>query len=468
MTQAEALSILQTGANVFLTGEPGSGKTHTINQYVSWLRERGVEPAITASTGIAATHIGGSTIHAWSGIGVSRGLSDADIDAVTQKEHIVRRVAKTHVLIIDEISMLDALTLGDVDAVLKAIRHSSQPFGGMQVVFVGDFFQLPPVAERAAPVLQEEIVFDEEYSRPCFAFQSPAWKAANPLVCYLSEQHRTEDPRFLEILSALRRGSLTSAHRTTLASRHLEPDTDFVTRLYSHNAAVDRINLTELGKLATKEHRFVMTEKGPERMVEGLKKHCLSPEVLTLKEGARVMFTKNSFEQGFVNGTLGTVVDFSKNGEPVIRTRAGKEIPVGRMEWHIINDGKPVATISQIPLRLAWAITVHKSQGMSLDAACMDLSQAFEYGQGYVALSRVRTLDGLFLLGINERALEVHPDIAEEDGTFRSLSDAAEETFARMETQERKELSERFVKAVGGTLVKKVPARKAISLRRRY
>lgn len=460
MTQDHALSILQTGANVFLTGEPGSGKTHTVNRYVTWLRERGIEPAITASTGIAATHIGGSTIHSWSGIGVQKGLSAADIDALTQKEHVVRRVGRAPVLIIDEISMLDGTTLDDVDAVLRSMRHPTLPFGGVQVVFVGDFFQLPPVTTNESREMTGEMLFDEP-PRTAFAFGSRSWKQANPIVCYLSEQHRTDDPVFLDILSALRRGTLTEDHKDTLRTRQHEPKEEAVTRLYSHNASVDRINLNELAKLPGKEHRFTMQDKGSEKLTTALKKHCLSPEILTLKEGARVMFTKNSFEQGFVNGTLGIVTHLSRTGDPVVKTRAGKDITVSRMDWHVMHDGKPLATISQLPLRLAWAITVHKSQGMSLDAACMDLSSAFEYGQGYVALSRVRTLNGLFLLGANERALEVHPEVAAVDETFRELSDVAEETFSRMGEAERSELSDRFVKASGGTVPKKKVALKS-------
>ncbi|HCM43578.1 TPA: AAA family ATPase, partial [Candidatus Kaiserbacteria bacterium] len=143
MKQAEALAILKTGANVFLTGEPGSGKTHTINQYVAYLRSCGIEPAITASTGIAATHIGGYTIHSWSGIGVRRDLTNYDLDRIGQNRNVVRRVGNARILIIDEVSMLSAQTLAMVDAVCRELRRSGQPFGGLQTVLVGDFFQLP-------------------------------------------------------------------------------------------------------------------------------------------------------------------------------------------------------------------------------------------------------------------------------------------------------------------------------------
>ena len=148
MTQDEALTILKTGANAFLTGEPGSGKTHTINSYIEWLRTCGVEPSITAATGIAATHVGGMTLHSWSGIGVTDSLSPAQIDLIAQKEHVARRIQKAKILIIEEISMLSASTFEAVDAVCREIRHSQRPFGGMQVVLVGDFFQLPPIAKQ--------------------------------------------------------------------------------------------------------------------------------------------------------------------------------------------------------------------------------------------------------------------------------------------------------------------------------
>src|SRR3989338_4675038 len=204
MTQAEALVILKTGANVFLTGEPGSGKTHTINQYVAYLRSCGIEPAITASTGIAATHIGGFTIHSWSGIGVRRDLTKYDLDHISQNRNVVRRVNNTQILIIDEVSMLSAKTLSMVEVVCREIRRNPQPFGGLQTILVGDFFQLPPVNKREADEDAQESFSPETHSEQ-FAFFAPAWNTLNPLVCYLSEQHRQEDVTSLEFLSAVRR-----------------------------------------------------------------------------------------------------------------------------------------------------------------------------------------------------------------------------------------------------------------------
>jgi ATP-dependent DNA helicase PIF1 len=354
MTQEEALSILKAGVNVFLTGEPGSGKTHTINAYVKYLRERGVEPAITASTGIAATHIGGYTVHSWSGIGIKREVDDYDIEMILSKEKTARRIIDAKVLIIDEISMLDASTLSSVDRVLRAIRRKplqeEEPFGGLQVIFVGDFFQLPPVSRE---------------NRSTFAFNSFSWKEANPVVCYLSEQHRQEDDKLLGILSSMRDGTFEEMHWELLKERIGLQPTGAVTRLYTHNADVDRINQEELSQLEAEAKVFHMQTQGARSLVETLKASCLSPEALTLKIGAAVMFTRNNFEVGYVNGTLGVIESFDQSALPVVKTRDGRLITVEQAEWSLQDGNKVLARITQVPLRLAWAITVHKSQGMS-------------------------------------------------------------------------------------------------------
>lgn len=411
MTQEQALSILKSGASVFLTGEPGSGKTHTVNQYVSWLRKHGIEPALTASTGIAATHIGGMTIHSWSGIGIAQILTPFDLDRIGSIEKIYKRIEKAHVLILDEVSMLSANVLEMVDAVCKEIKRNDEPFGGIQVVLVGDFFQLPPVSKRGREVQ--------------YAFNAPAWKALEPTVCYLSEQHRQADTQFLALLSAIRQDRVGSAHHDIIKSR-IRAKSDApknAVKLYSHNADVDRINDGELEALAAKHRIFEMKKRGKKSTLVSLVRGCLSPEKLTLKIGAVVMFTRNDQQGRFVNGSTGKVIDFDvDSGLPVVQMKNGKEIEVETVEWKVDDQGKELACLTQIPLRLAWAMTIHKSQGMSLDTALMDLGAAFEYGQGYVALSRVRSLDGLYLLGCNQRALQVHPEILEQDTRFRDAS----------------------------------------------
>lgn len=409
MRQSDALKVLKSGKNVFLTGEPGSGKTYTVNQFTSWLEASYRPYAVTASTGIAATHIEGVTIHSWTGLGIKELITDQHVEDIKEKEYLVRKMMSAEVLIIDEISMLSAQAIDNIDRILRGVRTpfmaESKPFGGLQIVFVGDFFQLPPVAKDGRKVQ--------------FAFESEAWKLASPEVCYLTEQHRQSDELFLEILTSMRKGNVKQSHKDALLRK---PDIKPETKLFTHNVEVDRINNEELGKIDGEQKIFLMTDGGNSFLVETLKKNCLSPQRLVLRIGAVVMFTRNNFDVGYVNGTLGTVTGY-RNGSPVVRTKDGQVIEVDVAEWGI-DDGR--AWIRQIPLRLAWAITVHKSQGMSLDAARIDLSKAFEYGQGYVAISRVRTLEGLYLEGMNERALEMHPKIVEADAGFRVQSELLE------------------------------------------
>ena len=411
MTQDEALRIMKTGANVFLTGEPGSGKTYTINKYVTYLREHDINHAITASTGIAATHIGGMTIHSWSGIGIKESLNKYDLDRIATSEYVCRRVRKTRVLIIDEISMLRAETLSMVDAVCREIKQNSEPFGGMQVILVGDFFQLPPIKKRNMEQKQANLTGEKQVR---FGYESGVWARLRPVVCYISEQYRQDDADFLSLLLAIRHNTFSNEHQNQIKSRYVQNRNfpENITKLFSHNLDVDKVNSEMLLKIEAESFKFNMESTGSLPLVMALKKGCLSPEILILKKGAVVMCTKNNPKEHFVNGTLGTVVDFdSFSRNPIIKTKNGRNILIAPMDWTIEENGKIKAKITQIPLRLAWAMTVHKSQGMSMDAAVMDLSAVFEYGQGYVALSRVRRLDGLYLLGCNEHAFKVHPQI---------------------------------------------------------
>ena len=196
MTQDQALNILKTGANVFLTGEPGAGKTHTINNFVNYLRACDVEPAITASTGIAATHIGGMTIHSWSGIGIKTKLDKYDLDKIASSEYVVRRVNRTRVLIIDEVSMLSENMLNMMDAVCREIKQNSQPFGGIQIILVGDFFQLPPIVKKDFIDEKQNLLIKNIVKNNSFAYESGAWQRAGLIVCYRSEQHRQDDVDF--------------------------------------------------------------------------------------------------------------------------------------------------------------------------------------------------------------------------------------------------------------------------------
>jgi ATP-dependent DNA helicase PIF1 len=440
MTQDQAFAILTTGANVFLTGEPGSGKTHTVNRYVSYLRAHGIEPALVASTGIAATHIGGMTVHSWAGLGILDFLTPRDVDRIASTERVSKRIAKTKVLILDEVSMLSAGILGMLDAVCRSVRRDERPFGGMQTVLVGDFFQLPPVVRQG--------------KLTAFAYAADAWARLDPVVCYLDEQHRQDDPAYLSLLTAIRCDSVDEEHLSALMERISQPGAapkDAV-KLFSHNADVDRINDAHLAGLPGTQRDYAMRSTGPKHLVESLIRSCLSPEKLSVKPGASVMFTRNNPQGRFANGTLGTVTNFDKDtGLPIVTTIHGTTVTAEPMAWSMEDQGKPLAAVTQVPLRLAWAMTIHKSQGMSLDRALVDLRATFEYGQGYVALSRLRRFSGLYLLGCNRRALEVHPDITAQDRAFRAASMAAESVQTEREPDRLRAAQERFIAACGGT-----------------
>jgi len=444
MLQATALKILKAGQNVFLTGSAGAGKTFLLNQYIAYLRERGITVAVTASTGIAATHIGGQTIHSWSGLGIKDVITPQDLEKIAKRKPLRERLQKVEVLVIDEISMLSKNNLAAVDAILQYFKKSQQAFGGIQVIFCGDFFQLPPVCKERRP----------SYER--LAFMSPAWVEAELQICYLTEQFRAGDSDLINVLNEIRSGDFSDSSQDLLwekleqSAEH--PPEESIIKLYTHNADVDSVNLAALKNLAADKEYFYATTTGDKTLVESLRKSVLAPDDLELKPGASVMFVKNNYEAGYMNGTLGTVTGFSKDGWPLVTTFDDEEIEARPAEWSVVNEfNQPVASFAQVPLRLAWAITVHKSQGMTLDAAAMDLSKTFEPGQGYVALSRVKSWSGLKLLGCNSNALVVDPLVLKADRRFQELSDECEAAFAKLDDEQLNTIFDQFVFKTGGT-----------------
>ncbi len=436
MTQAEALDILKLGHNVYLTGAAGSGKTFLINQYVEWLRTHKVGVGITASTGIAATHINGRTIHSWAGIGIEDKLSSKHLYSLLNSTKFQNRFAKTKVLIIDEVSMLHAVRLDLVDQVCRAFKNGQEPFGGIQVILVGDFFQLPPVARAG-----------EDNS---FIHTSRAWEDMAIKICYLTEQHRQQDDKFLQILNDIRAGVISNDSQSLIKSTYNQKLASKITptKLYTVNVDVDAINSFQLEKIKDEPHLYQMISKGEKDLVTALKKGCLAPESLLLKKGAVVMFVKNNFEKGYVNGTMGEVVDFDDSDYPIVRITNGELITPAPASWAIEDDEFILAEICQLPLRLAWAITIHKSQGMSLDCVEVDLSKAFTYGMGYVALSRVRTLAGLRLLGLNDLALQVNPEVIDLYSQFFETSNSIVKDLKKLGKRKKTSDQKQFLEKI--------------------
>ena len=539
MKQATALDILKTGKNVFLTGSAGAGKTYTINQYLHYLRARDVAVAVTASTGIAATHMNGMTIHSWAGIGISNELTAKDIARIKKRTVVVERIERTKVLVIDEISMLHRQQFELINQVLQAIKENTLPFGGIQLLVAGDFFQLPPIGEP------------HESNRDKFAFMAQAWLDADFQICYLSEQHRQKTDKTAvagnsyygldlnAILNQIRSQQFTPHIMPALTATAEHVLADNRTRLFTHNVNVQAINEQELGKLTTAAHTFRAWGEGDEKLVETLKKSVRNTPELVLKLGAKVMFIKNNTELNVSNGTMGKIVDFvattlkqpnkqtnspstnspSKNlsepldeqglaadatallnaieqeqqadmadlldevngGQsqqahptdddtaatdtaddklsellyPLVELNDGRKVIAEYDSWRIDDeDGEILAAYYHIPLTLAWAITIHKSQGMTLDAAEVDLSKTFEKGQGYVALSRLKQLSGLQLLGVNELSLQLDPLARGADQRFQAISAEQEGEFLTRSNKQLNDLHREFIIQCRGTLDK--------------
>ena len=442
MKQETALKLLKAGENVFLTGSAGAGKTYTLNQYINYLKARKVPVAITASTGIAATHMNGMTIHTWAGIGIKDFLSDADLKNMKERKYLKEHLENAQVLIIDEISMLHAKQLNLVNQVLKYFKDSDDAFGGIQVIVAGDFFQLPPVGKN------------DERNRDKFCFMSDAWVEAKFRVCYLTEQHRQGDDYLNDILNAIRAQSIDHQHIQALEHTRHQDIGDTFTRLYTHNMDVDNINFKHLNEIETESKQFDAVCDGNEKLIQTLKSSVRAPEILNLKKHAKVMFVKNNFDMGYINGSLGEVIGFEEDDDhgilPKVKLTDGTVLLVEPETWSVDNDaGKTIASFQQIPLRLAWAITIHKSQGMTLEAAEINLSHTFEKGQGYVALSRLKSLSGLRLLGFNSQALELDSLAIKADRRFQELSEEAETHYELMDLTPQHNA---FIRHCGGTL----------------
>lgn len=376
--QENALKAIKEKKNVFISGNAGTGKSYLLKH----IKETIPNIHITASTGIASVNVGGQTLHSWAGIGL--GILPAN--KLTLNFKVISRVKLAKILAIDEISMISAEVLDLVNDVTKLIRKNDKPFGGIQVVFFGDFFQLPPV-------------------KGDFCFNSNTWTDLGLTNIILNKVFRQSDEIFVTMLNNIRHGNLTTEDIATLTDRIKCKCTDAIqpTRLVSHNDQADRINKAELEKIDSKIHTFKAKYRGTDQIkIEFLKKNCVAYDTLDLKVGAHVMMLKNTYwEKGIINGSVGIVKDIAVY--PVVLFENGVELPIIPEIWALERYDDMTeklvteASIEQIPLIFSWAITIHKSQGMTLNKIRCDLSKVFTYGQSYVALSRVKSLEGLYI-----------------------------------------------------------------------
>lgn len=395
--QNRVTALFKDGKNLLVTGPAGSGKS-------ALLRELQLQTPgtlhITASTGIAAVNVGGMTIHSWAGIGLGDDKPRNLAARIMSRREAYMRVTRARHLAIDEISMLSAELFEKLDKTFQLVRSDARPFGGIQLLLFGDFLQLPPVAKKRGTK---------------FAFESDSWKSAGIETIQLTKIFRQENLLFAEALNDIRRGERTElAQKLIWACSRRKDDHPEIKPviLHTHNSNADAINNENLLNISEELHSWSAIDNGDERGIRLLQQNCIAPDLLNLKKGAQVMLLVNvSPENGLANGSLGVVTGYSSIGFPIVRfeNKDHTEMEVARSSWEIKEDGKVIATRSQVPLRLAYAITIHKSQGMQFDKAKVFLAKTFEYGQAYVALSRARTSQGLFVDAYAMDSVRAHP-----------------------------------------------------------
>ncbi|XP_044252471.1 ATP-dependent DNA helicase PIF1 [Tribolium madens] len=381
--QKEVMEACLSGRNVFFTGSAGTGKSYLLKRIIGALPPD--VTAATASTGVAACHIGGITLHQFAGIGTGEATLERSIELASRPgTYTIWRRCKH--LIIDEISMVDGAYFEKIETIARKIRRNDQPFGGIQLILCGDFFQLPPVSKGKNPIK--------------FCFETEAWSRCHLSSYELKKVHRQNDDEFIKILNCVRIGQIPEDMATKLAEtsrQNIEKNGILATRLCSHTAEANTINESKLDALSGEKQVFT-SEDSPPHLKKLLDQQTPIPHKLELKVGAQVMLLKNiNIATGLVNGARGVVKSF-EGDFPVVQFR-NREYTAKPERWCIKTATGAMITRKQVPLKLAWAFSIHKSQGLTLDCVEMSLGKVFEAGQAYVALSRAQSLDTLRVLG---------------------------------------------------------------------
>ncbi|XP_043942728.1 ATP-dependent DNA helicase PIF1 [Protopterus annectens] len=397
--QSQVLAAVLGGKSVFFTGSAGTGKSYLLKRIVGALPPKGTYA--TASTGVAACHIGGTTLHAFAGIGSGKAPLEQCIE-LAQRPGVRQHWVSCRHLVIDEISMVEGELFDKLEAIARVVRKRNEPFGGIQLIVCGDFLQLPPVAKVNQSTK--------------FCFQGKSWSKCIQMTMELTDVKRQSDRTFISILQSIRMGRCTeevTAQLIKTAHNKIERDGILATRLCTHKDDVELTNERKLQQLLGETHEYEALDSDP-MLMKNIDAQCPVGHTLQLKEGAQVMLTKNlDVQQGLVNGARGVVVGFEPGpkGLPLVRFLCGVTQIIKPERWVFKAAGGIYLSRQQLPLKLAWAISIHKSQGMSLDCVEISLARVFESGQAYVALSRARSLEGLRVLDFNPGVVRANPDV---------------------------------------------------------
>lgn len=411
-TLSKILTLLQNGENVFLTGFAGTGKSYILNKLKEKLKKK---LTITSTTGIAAVNVKGQTLHSWAGVGLCRNTISHTVEKIRGRKTQLNQILKCKILAVDEISMLNIETLEYVNEVLKILRESEKPFGGIQVLFIGDFFQLPPVNK------------DENIERR-YCFDSPVWYELNLKNVILKKNYRQNEENFITALAHMRENCLDADDIKLLRGRCTDIDTfeTNILHIFSTNEEANRYNRAKFNMIEEPVQIFRAEDgvyRGTKLVSENLtesenyileifSKNCRAENEIILKLGARVMLLVNmDFNKGLINGACGTIQEFN-NSSILIKFDNGIIAPIPKHKFEYYYNERVVAERLQYPLKLAYGITIHKSQGMTLDKLVVDCARIFERGQAYVAMSRVKTLDGLYIKNFEPEKVMVDSRVA--------------------------------------------------------